>query len=562
LTILIICLSIQLHYSFATYILVLIILCGLFKVKVSKKLILTSILIAVLCFSPYLLFKTQTFIPQNQGIDKTITKPNVSALLDFAKVLTLQNAIPNIIAPVSFRGNTSTPEVLKNFYYIITTISLFFLAFKLLVKRKQKLTVNFEKELILIIFFYVPGFIYEMANPKSGHYWYAFIFIIPQTLIVSYFLISLFQTLNQKITRLLFLTGLLIGLFIIAVTANNFIFTGIKKLKTSLHEGSYKNTKIFLHNLRKEINLSPQQFLEQVYFLDFRSSSHKRAFFAFDDKQIVKKSENSIKKFCYFISQVSLKKDQVRKLVQKSFLEDRTINRFPSRIFLLKTPEISKKFIITKYSPKFNQSCYNNQFSPFVVTKEIKDLLVHAKSIKLNNRHSAKYKAIFSDEKYDNNNELISFKGKFVVNSPVTQTPFQFNIDLEKIDLGYSLKGEIISHFYWASPNFNLDNLVVFFTRGSKIDPDSRDFKYYEILSKKTLASELNHLGNSDYWNYNRKWYRKVKFDPQYKFKKDEVKIGIIWSVLWENNKSTHFSKYSVNNMLKLLPQIKDWEKE
>jgi hypothetical protein len=559
LSILAICLAIQFHYSFATYILVLIILCVTFKKKIPKNILLRSLPILIVCFSPYFFYKAQTFIPVNQGISKTITKPNVSALVELAKVVTLQNSIPNIIAPVRYRNSSSPPDALKNFYYLITTVSLIFLAFRLLVGRKLGLNVSFEKEIILFIFFYAPGIAYELANPKTGHYWYAFIFVIPQTLIIAYFFASIFESLTKKIVRFSFSTGLFAGFCFLAIAANNFIFEGMKKLQTTLDNGSYKTSKLFLSSLSKELNLTSQQFLEQVYFLNFRPSSFRRVLLAIGDKNSLKNSNDGTKKFCYFISEPSSNKEQVRQLVQKKFFEDRTINRFPSKIFSLKISETSKNFIITKYIPKHNQSCYNNQFSPFVVTDNIRNLLIRAKSISLNSRQSVQYKTISFKDRYDANNELISFNGSYIINSPITQTPFQFNISVEKKEDGYSLKGEIISYYYWASPDFNLNKLSVILSRGSKVNLKAIDINQYEILSEKTLASELNQLSNSNYWNYNRRWYRTFDFKLNYKLKKNDINIGIIWSVLWNNSKKTNFSKYSEDNMVTLLPEIKDW---
>ncbi len=559
-TILTICLAIQFHYSFATYILVLIILCGIFKPKISKNILLRSLIIAAICFSPYFLYKTQTFVPANQGIDKTITKPSVSALVDLVKIISLQNTIQNIIAPVRYRNSPSVPDYLKNFYYLVTTFSLFFLAFRLLAGKKLGLNINFEKELILFIFLYAPGIAYEMANPKTGHYWYAFIFVIPQTLAVSYLFAAIFQSFKQKIVRISFSIGLLAGFCLLATANSNFIFKGMKKLRTTLENGSYKTSKLFLYNLRKELNLNPQQFLEQVYFLNFRPSSFRRTLLAISDNTHIKTIDNETPKDCYFVAEPSSNKEQMRKLAQKSFLEDKTISRFPAKVFSLKILETSKNFIITKYNPKHNQSCYNNLFNPFVVTKEIRNLLIHAKSIKLNNRQSVRYKTISFKEDYDTNNKLNSFKGSYIINSPITQTPFKFNISLERKNRGYSLKGEIISYYYWASPNFNLNKLDIFISSGLVVNMESDDFRKYEILSEKTLASELNQLGNSDYWNYNRRWYRIVDINPGFQLKKEDFNIGVIWSVLWENSKENHFSQYSEDNMLALLPEIKKWE--
>jgi hypothetical protein len=554
LVILVFCLSIQFHYSFATYLLVLIILCGVFKTKASKDILLRSLLIAVICFSPYFLYKIQTFIPENQGINKTITKPKLSGLVDIATIITLQNSIPNIIAPVAYRESQDPPKVLHNFYYFMTTISILFLAFRLLFRKKQGLNVNFEKEIILFIFFYAPGFAFELANPKSGHYWYAFIFVIPQSLIISHFLTSIFQNLTQKIARVLFSTGLLAGLCVLAIAGSGFISDGMEKLRSNLNNGSYKTSKLFLSSLKKELNLKPKQFLEQVYFLEFRPSSLRRTHFAFNEEKDQKWNSIIEDKSCYFVSQSPPDSDQIRGLALKNFQSDKTINRFPSRLFSLDMSGNIKKFEITKYIPKHNQSCYNNLFNPFVNTKEIRDLLVHAKSIKLDKRRSVQFKTISFEDEYDENNELISFTGNYVINSPITQTPFQFNLSVKKEDAMYSLKGEITSYYYWASPDFNLSKLDVFFTQGQTGNSKSGGINQIEILSEKTLASDLNHLGNSDFWNYNRKWYRVANFNPTDKLEKDNMTINIMWSMVWNNYSGKNLSGYTENNMITLYP--------
>ena len=92
-------------------------------------------------------------------------------------------------------------------------------------------------------------------------------FVIPQTLIISYFLTSIFEYyLTQKIARILLSLGLVAGFCVLAIKSNDFISVGKEKLRTILNNGSYKTSKLFLSGLRKELNLKPQQFLEQVYF--------------------------------------------------------------------------------------------------------------------------------------------------------------------------------------------------------------------------------------------------------------------------------------------------------
>ena len=110
--VLVLSLGVQFHYSMAVYALVPISVSFLYKIRPTKKIITKSIIVGILAFSPYMMFKLQTFEPTNDGSVATFNRPDIT-VLEIVKVVSLQNTLQRIThsSPFPKIENKITPQI-------------------------------------------------------------------------------------------------------------------------------------------------------------------------------------------------------------------------------------------------------------------------------------------------------------------------------------------------------------------------------------------------------------------------------------------------------------------
>ena len=243
-----------------------------------------------------------------------------------------------------------------------------------------------------------------------------------------------------------------------------------KTLKKDLTWGTYRNSKLFLSELMKTLELTPQEVYEKVYFLEFHPASLRRLKFAYlntnrMEKLSIKKDHN-IK--CFFVSNTTellLNQHKLRGASFKNltsfilntqrlslFSNDTSINRLKPLKLSFEDNGFAIVYDIIPYIPKEKQNCYANSFNPFVTTKPIRDLLIQAKSIK----RGQLYKKISLNEKYDQYDQLISFNGKYIIKDDELGIPISLSLSINKKVKTYRLVVEIKPYFYWGQRNFNI----------------------------------------------------------------------------------------------------------
>jgi hypothetical protein len=575
LAILTISLSIQFHYSMATFYLTAILLFFVLKIRVDKKFILQFIIMLFLCFLPYSIYKYQTFEPANAGSAATFRKKPLT-IENAVKIITFQNVVSRVVNSRSIlesRFGEEFESVARRWevaFRLGLSATLYFFVFYVFYKIRQEGIGRYKKEFALLLFFVSPVYIYGITRPFVQHYWYSLIFIIPIIVIVSWTLDFIFQRLKSTVTRSFFACIILVSTVFFAVDTYKTVQVATKGLKNELlgtAKFDYKNARNILFTLMKALKLSPDQFFSRVYFLDYHPASLNLLKFA--NKSSAQLFDKNIEQsnICYFIAEKDvLEKDtnatskELNRQRLKNFISDSTIKILSQREIEFKGANASKFLKVLEYVPKNIQSCYQNMFNPFETKKDIRDLLVHVKSIDGN------FKLVSEEEKYDLNSELEFYKGQFIILDREPQIPFRFTLTIKRENEGYSIKGEVDFYYFWGMENFRFQNMDIAITPANELKDQPRNYATpalrsllnselsYKgsLLSQNTLASSVNHLASYGHWNYNQFWYRYIFIPKSYKLIKDKFFIDLKWEIKSDKDRMSLFKMNKYLSALQL----------
>ncbi len=546
--ILIVSLGIQIHYSFATFYLAPILLLFFLRLKGSLKQILLSVFFAAICFTPYSLYLKQTITPQVEGSANTFKSPNISY---FERAIKFP-FVANTIEKMTFKNGISRTYYMDKkvaaFYYVLTLLSLLFISWQIYQKAKEKGIQSASKEVTLFVVFYGPALIYEITNPVGWnafpHNWYTFIFVLPQMILIALFLVWLFQRIKKKWMQGSFILATMCVIIFLGFNSYADVRASSLKLKKDLFFGEFNNYKKLHATLMQTLELSPEDYVNRVYFEGFPPTSLRSmsSIQQLNDltaevqlidlkpfKSSVGKSDqlsnlSRNNEFCYFVFQ---EKDNVNLMTKKSnyitfrlgrYLEDKTILILSPtlKIFFKKF----KNFIsVSKYKPKNNQSCYTNGLNTFPVEKETRDLLIKAKALDVNK--SLDMKVITREENYNSKNELILFKGEYLAYDKFSNSPFQLNLDIKNTDKGYVARIDVHRHYFWAYTEFvNKTDLAIcpgrFQTRLK-----NENCVFINIFPDDNLAST--------FYSYNQKWKKTIPLPKETKIIKDKHFLKLAW---------------------------------
>jgi hypothetical protein len=541
--VLIISLGIQLHYSLATFYIVPVLLVFLLRLKISFKPIILSVLLAAICFTPYSIYLKQTINPKIES-KGTFEKPDFSILERAIKFPIVGNTLDHLTFKNGQRRNFYFDKKIATIYYALTLISMCFLAWRIYKVTTKTGFQNANKELSLLLVFYAPALIYEVINPvgysKNPHTWYFFIFIMPQLIMIAFFLVSLFQKMKTKGQQSIFLLATIGIITSLAINAYADVQKSSMNLKKDLFSGEFNNFKKLHGSLMQTLQLSPEDYVNKIYFEGFSPNSLKAlksVKYSNDytnDIHLVNLNEfNSSKnqssqafqkfsknKFCYFIiqekdflnSKFYNKNDFIRERLAH-YVTDETILRFEPALKMGYT-NYKKLMLISKYKPKNKQSCYTNGLNNFSVEKKTRDLLISSNPLDVNN--DLDMKVISRKADYDSNNELISFRGEYLVFDKFTSSPFQFALNIKKDDNGYIIQVSILRYYY-----FNKMDLAIC-SEGLQTRLNKKSCTFVNIFPKNTLASTI--------YAYNHKWEKTILLPKNVKIIKEKQFFKLTWS--------------------------------
>jgi hypothetical protein len=563
-------LGIQIHFQMAVLFLIPLFLPLIFKIKIPLKTVAKIILIASICFSPYAVHKSKYYFPIldfNEVISKKIPTPSPLQLI---KMVTVQNTIYRITHSQYFEGNPKAPKAIYQIYYFGLSISFYGLFALILLneftKNKAK---DLKKEKTILILFYLPALAYEWTKPTPIHYWYNYVFTIPQALVIASFLILLYQSIKNNN----FKKGILFLSNIVAISVTMISFHYSRQLsqnfknklgpefRTSpyLANGSisFKNSNILLKTLMQNLGLSPKEFYDKAYILNVYAGGLKRLKFAIEEDQYNERSELTNNLNCYFIMDqerldpkykaVSKTDYELRYVKFSRFLKDKTLNLISIKKINFAPMGFNQEFTVYEYSPVQTQSCYRNSFNPWVTLPKDLALLSEANDLKKENEKTTQLKTISLEEKYNSNKELVSFNGNYVFLNNLINLPGRLKLEIKKINSTYLLRAELEFMIFYgniivSSPNQigPIDILIDPSFTSNPLDFSSNNKplqkkQKLQIFPRNTLASVYNVLTGANLWNSNLEWYKEIELPKNFRLNKNQFSLNMIFGPM-----STH----------------------
>ena len=576
--VLILCLTVQIHYSAAAFILIPIVLFFVLKLTISLKTALKCVLIALFCFSPYIFYKLNYFSPDSTGL--RVFNPAIS--FSFGSLLKMIGVQSSISRYVYVRHWS---------FHVLFSISLYSLFIYILTIGKRFGLENCKKEIIVFTSFYAPAFVYEIINPTTAHYWYINILIIPGVLVLSLFIVNTYKFMTSNLWKAFVSFGFL---FIVCyyLMGNYFYYKGLRGEKGPILLGkSLNNTKLFYGTLMNALQLNPERFINKVYILGSRpfplnllNESVKYFFSRSSSTAVVDPTPSNS---CYFIFDREKLGSKARGVDSQFFLQSYNLFFKDKNIKILDIKKLSIPFkknhkvnlFVIKYVPKLNQSCYQNLFSKFVVEQELEDMLKAAKLIKVNFSKPIGFSPSKSTVILKPNLELEVLKESYVFLDYVTQSPFKLNLKINRDSTRYKLKAEIMRYHFYASRKYNLAYLDIVISRTPNkfiekphlddkvrmriIDESITPEKLYSnsfranILPKNTLASAL--FFNARFSNYNQHWTKEIKLPEGFKLKQGKFYLDILWEMKKIDLSGQYYSQDSKFVAITLMPSLSEY---
>jgi hypothetical protein len=534
-------LGIQMHFSMATYYLVPVVICILFKIKVPLKQIFIGVGLVGLCFLPYLIYKLNYYEP-NIEITKTFFNQDFT-LLQILKIISLQNVLHRINQGTSLYGYYSIADYIVQIEFLFSCISFYGLTLYIAFKSKKTGMKSCKKEITLFLFFYIPALIYEITNPPTGwHFWHYFIFIPPLILIKGWFFSLIIGNLSN--TKIKILTSNFI-VFSIAVMA----FLIIKNIKSQndvsdslvRNENFYfsKTLKIKMSSLRDELIHENTVSQNNLYVEGIKSLSSK--FLSLLKFDLVSKDSNKYlenNNLCLYVilgKQFKNKNFILDNNILKSYstnglilLNDPTITGNNEKLINSKKNRIINLFQIYSYTPNYNQPCYTNTNNLFAVGIKINNYLKNSFNINKNPNQELVIRPINQNFKFSDSSVLEKLVKTDIIFNRNINTPIQTEISILKINDKYKVRTDLL-YYSWGKAQkdyFKIKKLKL------KILENNKSFEFPIINSDSWIVNNTN-----DRVTENFSWYREFELPKNFKLKKDNFSINLSWDIIFPQNK-------------------------
>ena len=541
----VICLRIQLHYSIITYVLPIIFTLVFFKIRINAKDLAISILLISICLLPYGIYKKQSYVPNNAGESLTFEERKPLSLIRVARVIGVQNTIDRISEARSFFYGKDHSDNFRKINWFVLSFCFYFMVLTTAIRAKKIGIESCKKEITVLAAFYFPCLIYEISQPHDNHFWYIYIFIVSQILIVVLTVATIYKLFKNLSVKAVVSTVFLSYLIYFSYHTVDFVQSFLSAQPKDFTQHTYKKSKVLLKTLMERLNLTPQQFYERVYLRDFNPNSFKRIQLASLDKnENANKKVNNIRESCFFVID-SLDKGFLGKQILTLFINDRDITIKKAYEILVETGSSSRKLIAYEYKPNFRQACYRNLSNPFLTEKSLRDLFVDAKKLIKRPRKDGttqhpvlKSETLNLKEEYDSDSKLINFQGHYVFFNNHTRLPFRLQLNIKKKSGKYFLRGDIENYYFWEGPNYRMRRLFVVIR--NKKNPNQSAIS--SILSQDKLINSFQ--------NSNLKWFREVELDNNIEWTKGQFKIVVAWEINWHEQNYDCCSAYETNNFV------------
>ncbi len=535
----------QIHFSIATYYLVVIAGVVVFRIKIPLKNILITVLLTLACFSPYLFYKgnyfeadspPRAYIKANEGLS--------TSLLNWLNIISVHKTI-NRVALSHWTDKIPfyfDPSYYSLTHYILLTAGFYGLVLFIVYLSIKKGIEFYKKEIALILLFYIPALIFAYLSPTEKHWWYIFIFLPSSTIICAIAIEAILKTAKTLIP--------FVGVFaILLLTLSYLTYFPFKNIE--VQKSHYQNTgwgtinyfplKNLIKDLASELNLSPEEYAQRVFFDPYSPNSLKLLGLAVEEKSTNPPLIGSAaqKKPCYYIFNRNVikrglkekSKNNYREFKVESrlnlFLDDPTLTIESYRELLLvkKGSYGEMMFVVYQYRPKLNQPCYRNSNNQFNVTQKTRKLL--SESYGINKAKQFKIKEIKNEKLFNGQGELEKLEGVYFIFEPQSQTPIRFKLNLKRVGENYTLRGDLdfYAYTYFSSPlRFRLDQFAIFLGGEKNQSISSEELFKFDIIPpdswiQNNIESErmINKLD----------WYREMKLPREISFVKDKSQIKI-----------------------------------
>ena len=501
---LVVSLGFQISYSFATFYLVPLIVCWALRQKIPFKTLVLSTLVALICFTPYFMYKQKTFITNQEGI-RIVRGLEEYPIWGLLRVPIIDHTIERITFRNGVKRYQLLPKDVASFYYVFTTVSLWSLFLYVVIKtRKEGEARKYSREIVVLVLFYVPALIFEIVAPRPNHPnphpWYSWIFIMPQLLMISLALNVFIGNCYKKLMKV----GLVAIASLVLVLITTRAFGDMEKLNENLKSEifshwTYQNTRLFYQTLMNEVKVTPKQLMSNFYFDDIPpfSKVFLNDFYDTLKSSDKKEIEQNLNNDCtLIIDPASVQDGNFPGHRFFMFQNDISIivNR-PSDIFI---PVSGKLFQLAsfKYKPVLKQSCYSNLFSRFAVDEISRNLLKQSKSLDTTAR--VDFKKIFLNENYDSQSQLLSFESKLILYSRFLGSPIKVNFLFFKKRNSYLIKTTVQQNIYY--PYRKILKSLKFLICNKKAKPTK--CQKISAISKETLTNTI--------MRHNQIWYNEI----------------------------------------------------
>ncbi len=466
LMVLAISLGIQLHYSILIFAFIPLILKLLWRIKIGPKPLWWGGLIGILSFTPYIIYKVKFFQALGEGIP-TFSKHTLSTLL---QIPFLSHTLTGITLKNGLWRYQLFPKEIAWFFLILTVAGLSVLLFTIFKKTRKDGIHICKKEISLFLLFYFTGLVFEVSQAFRGHFphnWYSYVLLFPQMMVISYFFLWIEESLKERTGRIIFYTCLFVSFLFLLSNAHQEVlkyktesiknlFSKNFKLRRYKEYSGYAN---LLKTFMEKLNLSPEEYFQRVYFEGLGMNGGPQSLKLL---QLIYKNSNVSKvnitsKNCFYIRNLDFL-GATENIRFKFFQGDKSISQKRNLLVVVPDGSITRRFVVTEYTPNINQSCYNNTFNKYVVENDIRDLLLDSHDIKPESK--LEIKIISLEEEFDSISQLKHLKGNYLIYLKDLMFPFRLKLEMNRTAGGYLIKSSLLFYRFHVQTH-HISKLVV-----------------------------------------------------------------------------------------------------
>jgi hypothetical protein len=541
---LIITLTIQIHYSAATFYIVPLWITLFLKIRIPLKIILKTVVVVLICLSPFLFYKTKTIEPNIKGV-KLISEISAPGFLEIFKKITIQNTMNRITFRIGATPVFSPTNSFKLIHYVLSYLSFLYIVSFLLYQFIKRPAQKNSALYALFILFYLPALLYEVTNTHATHTWYSYIFLPSINLIIGFFLTNLIENLKRNKAKNV-LTFMMFFLLFYLTYSTQQQFSRVKQNFSNRME--HGNPGLFFKNfalLKKhygeligDLGLSPEQFYDRVYYEGL--TPHSKKFFELLGRNENRKLRTDTKTnsiTCYYIIQKVQVISQNRNAYPLEnarldlFLNDPTIDiiNLRPRELVLNDKRFLRSLLIYEYKPKVTQPCYQNSQNIFNVSTQLRNIHLYGKEI-FEMEGSIPIKRILNREEFNMEGEFVAFSKSYIAFNKQWETPMQFDIQYSKTQSIDSLRFQIGYYsFVKRAFLFKIKQINLHLQTFTDHSSPKKKWLNFNLISPKSWRQNRSALEN-EFTNHFQ-WFREFKLDKDIKFLKDRFMIELSWEI-------------------------------